>query len=512
MADFSQNNKRLARNTAFLYVRMLFVMFVALFTTRIVLQALGVVDYGIYNIVAGFVSLFSVLNNCLTTGANRFYNYAIGKNDNEGVTRVFNASIKIQLIFLVVLVLLVEFVGLWYINNKMLIPEDRLSAAIILFHSSICSLIFLILQIPFSSAVMAYEKMNFYAIISVIDAIGKLIIAYLIKETSTDKLVLYGWLLTLISIINFILYFSYSIRHFPALKYSKELDKRLFKSLLTFSSWSMLDPFSYIVRDQGSNMTLNLFFGPIVNAAYGIATQVSGAVSGFASNLSIAFRPQVIQSYSSGNHVRTKKLMISMSKINFILQMVIALPLIFEMDYILKLWLGEAIPQYTSIFAILVLVINSVNTLNEPVSIIMVATGRIKKIKIYSMFIICSVVPLGYLFFNLGMPPYFIYLIMFSLTIINQIGCVLIMYKEFPVISPKDYLKEVVVPCLILTISSLIVPVTITQFLSSSFLRLFVVFACSCFSTSIFAYMICLRKNERSFALSYINKLIYNKR
>ena len=507
MSDNSNNNKRLAKNAMFLYIRMIFVMFVALFTTRIVLNALGLVDYGVYNVIAGFVALFTVLNNCLTTGTNRYYNYAIGQNDRERLTQVYNASIRIQMIFIVILVFLLETVGIWYLNCKMVIPDERLVVANILFQCSIVSLIFLVLQIPFSAAVMAHEKMDFYALVSIIDAVGKLAIAYVITIVSVDKLLIYGALISAISIFNFFIYLFYCKKHFPALKLSRQTDKGLFKSLLSFSGWSILDPFSYIFRDQGSNMTLNLFFGPVVNAAYGIAAQVSGAIAGFTSNLSIAFRPQVIQSYSAGDYQRTKKLMISMSKINFIFQMLIAIPLIFEMDYVLTLWLGEGFPEYTVIFAILVLIVNSINTLNEPVSIIMVAIGKIKKVKTVSMFIICLVVPIGFVLFQIGYPPYAIYITMIVLTILNQMSCVFIMTREFKNVSFAEYIKNVLTPCIVFTIGSVIIPLGIVYVLPQSFVRLLLVFLSSFAGSLIIAYYAICDESEKAYVNIIKNKI-----
>lgn len=508
MPNNNSNNRRLVRNTAFLYFRMLFVMFVTLYTTRVILSALGTVDYGIYNVVAGFVALFSVLNNCLSTGTNRFYNYALGKNDNEGITKVYNASVRIQFIILVVLFVLLEIIGIWYINNKMVIPMDRIYVAQFLFQCSVVSLLFVVMQIPYSAAVMAYERMDFYALISIIDAIFKLGIAVAIDHVSWDKLATYGCLLTLVSIINFLLYYAYSKKNIKSLKLKKSVDVPLFKKLFSFSAWSTIDPLSYMVRDQGSNMTLNIFFGPIANAAYGIAAQISGAVAGFASNLSIAFRPQMIQAYSSENYSRVKNLMFSMSKVNFIMQMCIAIPLVFEMQYILTLWLGETYPEYTVIFASIVVVINSVNCLNEPVSIIMVATGHIKKIKTISMCIICSIVPFGYLLFTLGCPPYAIYLVMLCLTLINQISCIIIMHQEFKYIAPFEYLRVIIIPLTLFTFLSLIAPSIITYFMSSSFVRLCVLFPVTIILSVTIAYYVCMNTNEQQMFVGARNKII----
>ena len=285
------------------------------------------------------------------------------------------------------------------------------------------------------------------------------------------------------------------------------MDKSIFKSLLSFSGWSTLDPLSYIVRDQGSNMVLNLFWGPVVNAAYGISRTISGAVTTFASNLSVAFRPQIIQSYSLGNYERTRTLMFSMSKINFFLQVIVAIPLIFEMDAILNLWLKDSVPEYSVVFASLVMIINCINVLNEPVSIIMVSTGKIKLVKSVSLLIITSVVPIGYLLFKLGFPPYYIYTAMLFITIINQVSCVIIMTHKFPYIKVADYLQEIVYPSFFLMVLSIFAPIVLTHVLSPSIFRVIIVFLTSCITTFIIAYYLFFNKNEKNIIDSIVAKV-----
>lgn len=507
MQDNNSSNKRLMRNTAFLYVRMLLVMFLAFYTTRVVLQVLGVEDYGIYNVVAGFVSMMAVLNSCLTTGTNRFYNVALGKIDKDGVSNVYKASLYIQLIIILVILILAETAGLWYINEKMVLPAERLVVANWLYQFSVFTLLLLVIQTPYSAAVLAYERMDFYAVVSIIDAVLKLAIVFAVRWLTYDKLLMYGLLMLVISVVRVMMYVVYCRKNFKELALSRPLDKPVFRSLLSFSGWSTLDPFSYIVRDQGSNMTLNLFFGPIVNAAYGIAVQISGAVSSFSSNLSVAFRPQIIQAYSSGDFGRAKNLMLSMSKINLVLQSMFAIPLVFELPYVLNIWLGADYPEYTVIFSTLVIAINTFNTLNEPVSIIMVATGKIKKIKSISLFIICSVVPFGYLLLKLGMQPYSIYLAMLALTFLNQVSCVNIMCKEFPDLQRMEYIKRIVIPLLIFIPCSLIAPFLITKFFDSTFIRIVLVFSISIPVTAVIAYLICLNKDEKGYFRALLNNL-----
>lgn len=501
-------NKRLMRNTAFLYVRMLLVMFLAFYTTRVVLQVLGVEDYGIYNVVAGFVSMMAVLNSCLTTGTNRFYNVALGKNDKDGVSNVYKASLYIQLIIILVILILAETAGLWYINEKMVLPAERLVVANWLYQFSVFTLLLLVIQTPYSAAVLAYERMDFYAVVSIIDAVLKLAIVFAVRWLTYDKLLMYGLLMLVISVVRVMMYVVYCRKNFKELALSRPLDKPVFRSLLSFSGWSTLDPFSYIVRDQGSNMTLNLFFGPIVNAAYGIAVQISGAVSSFSSNLSVAFRPQIIQAYSSGDFGRAKNLMLSMSKINLVLQSMFAIPLVFELPYVLNIWLGADYPEYTVIFSTLVIAINTFNTLNEPVSIIMVASGKIKKIKSISLLIICSIVPIGYVLLRLGMPPYSIYLVMFTLTLLNQISCVNIMCEVFTELKRLEYVRIVAIPCLFFVLLSLIVPVGITTIIGTSFVRLVITFALSMIMTALIAYVVCFDATEKQLALNIVNTIL----
>lgn len=504
MIDDEVKNKRLINNTILLYVRMIVVLFITFYTTRIILQSLGVVDYGIYNVVSGFVALFGVLNKCLTTATNRYYNFSLGKEDYEEENKVYNASVRIQLIFVVILFVALEILGAWYLNKKMVIPPNRLSTANFIFHCSVLSLLFLVLQTPYSAAVLAHEKMNFYAVVSITDAILKLGIAVTIKYVSYDRLYVYGLLMLVIAIVNFLLYFLYTFFHFRELRLCRKVDAPIFRSLLSFSFWSILDPMSYVVRDQGSNMTLNLFFGPIINAAYGIASQISSAVANFSGSLSVAFRPQIIQSYSSGDFNRTKALMKMMSKTNYVLQYIIALPLLFELPFILNLWLGSDYPEYTVIFSVFIVLIHTFNALNEPISIVAVSTGRIKLIKTVSAIIICSVVPLGYIALKCGMKPYSIYIIMSVLTVINQVACVIIMTHLFEAMTIKEYIVDIAKPCLTFTICSLVVPLLLLYLMDSSWIRFILNILLSISVSLVIALKYCFNLDERSMFLDPI--------
>lgn len=507
MSQVSSNNKRIARNTAFLYIRMAVVMIITLYTTRVVLHVLGVVDYGIYNVVCGFVALFNFFNTCLSTGANRFYNIAIGKNEEGGVKRVFNAALAIQIILIIIIVILIESVGLWYVNNKMVIPEDRLMIANWIFQFAVFSLVMLVLQTPYSAALMSYEKMDYYALISIVDVLLKLGFVVALQYVSMDKLLFYGILMMVVSIVDFLMYFIYCRKHFTEMRIHLPIDKKSFKELFSFSAWSLLDPITMTAKGQGSNMVLNFYFGPVVNAAYGIANQVSSAIDGFTQNISLAFRPQIIQSYSGGEYERTKKLMYSMSKINYMLHLMLIIPVVIEMKYILDLWLGDDYPTYALSFAPLVMIIATINCLHAPISTVMVATGKIKKIKTVSLIIISSVIPISIVCFVLGLPPVATFIVLLCLTIINIAISVIIMCRTFPTIKMVDYIKSVIVPCSIFSVLVLILPLIVCILMHASFVRLILLCIVSLISAVLVGYVFVMDHDEKNLANSMLMDL-----
>lgn len=508
MSNHTADNKRIARNTLFLYIRMGVVMIIALYTTRVVLKVLGVEDYGIYNVVGGFVAMFSVLKATLTNGINRFYNYELGKEEGGNITKVYNAAVRIQLLTAVILLILVESIGVWYVNNVMVIPTDRLTVANWLFQFSVISMLLVILQAPYSAAVLAHEKMDYFAIVSIVDALLKLAICFLIQFFGEDKLLTYGALIMVIAIANFVMYFVYARTKFNRLRLMPHMDKALFKSMLSFSGWSMLNPIAYTARGQGCNMVLNYYFGPILNAANGVANQIAHAVDQMSGNFSVSFRPQIIQSYSSGEYVRTKRLMYSMSKISYILHALFAIPIILEIDNLLTLWLGkDSIPEFAASFACWILIIRWFNSLNPPISNVMTATGKIRKINICTACIVISIIPITIILLAAGLSPTTMYIAMFILTIINQYVCLQILCDTFPEVSLKDYLKKIVIPCLLLTLTSLILPFFACLLIKPSLFRLFL----TCFlslGSVVASSVFFLNKEEKKMASNMIISLL----
>ena len=308
----SDSNKRIAKNTAFLYIRLLFVLFVSIYTTRVVLRYLGIEDYGIYNVVAGFVLMFSFLNNSMSISIQRFYNYVKGEDGELSQSDVYSAALLAQGIIAVATLVLLESVGWWYINNVMVVPPERVFAANCVFQFSVLSLVVVVMQGPFSGAILSNERMDYFALGSMVDVVLRLVIVLVLPYLPFDKLISYGVVSFVVSIVGFFWYFLYCHRCFRDLRFVKDRSGILLRRLLTFSGWNLLDMFSYTVKGQGLNVLINAFFGPTVNAARGISNQIMSAIQGFSSNIVMAFRPQLVESYAKGELARTTMLMFSM--------------------------------------------------------------------------------------------------------------------------------------------------------------------------------------------------------
>lgn len=505
--NISKNN-RIAKNTLFLYLRMGIVLIVALYTTRIVLSNLGVMDYGIYNVVCGFVTMFSFLNATLSSSVNRFYNYEIGKKSFLGVEEVYNNSLRIQGALAVAILIIVEIIGVWYINTQMQIPISRLSTANCIFQFSILSLVFTIFQTPFIAAILAYERMNYYAIVSIIDVILKLFIAFAISFSSTDKLWLYGLLIMLISIVDFFLYYFYSKMKFRNLRFRRSINKRMFRDMLSFTGWSFLNPLAYTSRSQGCNIVLNYYFGPIVNAAYAITNQVASAIDSFSMSVSVAARPQLIQSYSSGDLNRAEKLFYSTSKIMFVLIAMLSLPVIFNIDYILNLWLGGNVPEQTSLFCIFIMAVKLVDSLNPSCSNLILATGNIKSYMLISSFVILSIIPLSILVIPLTNNAVTLFVIMLICTIINQAVSVIVLSKVFAKIELLLYTKNIVIPCLFILIISSMLNYVVLQTMLDSYLRIIILCIAPFIIISILSYFLLFSNNERLILKNMIRNIV----
>ena len=490
----TQSNKRIAKNAIFLYVRLAIIMVVNIYITRVVLAALGVDDYGIYNVVCGFVAMFGFFGTSMANGIQRFYNYELGKTGDTGVVKVFNIALIQQFAIASILLLILLAVGVWYINNVMVVSAPRLGAANYIFIFSVISLVLVIVQTPYNAAVIAYERMNFFATVSIVETFAKLGIAYSLHYASVDKLVLYGGLLMLVHVLSFILYFCYCKYNFPHLKFIRYFDKGLFKSMLSFSGWNLLGSFAFMMSSQGVNVLLNSFFGTVANAANGVALQVSHAVQTFSVNIMLAFQPQIVQCYAVQNYNRVEQLMFNMTKMSYLLLGILAIPIVVEIDYILKLWLGDNVPEYTEVFIILTSIMMGLGLFHTSITKVFHATGKIKQFQIVTCIIVCSILPISWLFLINGSSPESVYIVTIVAYFANWIVCVCLLYRIFEFSIAKYTIM--IAKCILFTIVSLLLALYVHSIMQESFARLICVFAVV-FLTMIVGGVTMLSKQER---------------
>jgi len=447
------NSKRIVKNTMYMYIRMVITMLVQLYTSRIVLDSLGIEDYGIYNIVGSFIVAFNFISGPLGTATQRFLNYELGRGESNRLKIVFNLSLYTYVILAIGILFVIEFIGRWYVQNKMQLPELRLNAAMWVFHISAIILVIKLLKTPFESLIIAHEKLVFYAYISIVEVSLNLINAMSLQFITIDKLKLFAANQLFIAIITFIIFFCFTQKKFRNISVcwiKKVWNAQMLKELLSFSGWSLFGSIASMTANQGLNILLNLFFGVIVNAAMGIANQVSSAINQFVSNFQIAFRPQIVKYYASGNLEALRSLITNASKYSYLLLFAIVCPVCFNMQFLLKLWLKQP-PEYATEFSILMLIYTLFETLSAPMWMTVQATGRIKKYQlIISTIILCNII-LSYFFLKKGYSPSIVLEIKCGLDIIYLITRVLFM-KSMVNLPIRNYISSTIIPIGIITI------------------------------------------------------------
>lgn len=397
------NNKRIAKNTLFMYIRMAITMAVQLYTSRIILDNLGVTDYGIYSIVGSFIVMFTFISGPLEAATQRFMTFELGRGNENRLNTIFNISIFSYITLALSLALVIEIAGIWYINNKMQMPAERIPAALWTFHFSVFALAINLCKTPFSSLIVAYERMSYYAYVSIIDVTLKLLSATALAYFAVDKLKLYAVNITLVSIIGFVILWIYCSCQFKSIRLSCVWDKHLFKEMTGFSGWTMFGSVASMTSNQGLNILLNYFFGVVVNAAMGIATQVSSAVNQFVENFQIAFRPQIIKYYAADDRDNLYSLMFNATKFSMILLFAIACPVMFNIDFLLEIWLKTP-PEQTGQFTVVFLIMAFVATLSAPLVMVVQATGTIKKYQITISGCILLTILFSFVLLHLGAP------------------------------------------------------------------------------------------------------------
>ena len=505
MADSIQNNKKIAKNTLLLYFRMILLMGISLYTSRVVLNQLGVDDYGIYNVVGGIIVVLSFLNGAMAGATQRFMNVEMGRRDMQALRRVFSTSIHIHIMVSAVVLILAETVGLWFLTTQMNIPLGRMYAAQWVYQLSVASAIVGIVSIPFNAAIIAHEKMSAFAYISIFEGTMKLLIAFSLMIANVDKLILYATLIFIVGIINRIIYGIYCSRHFEECKNTSwNIDRPMMRQMLSFSGWTIFGNFGYILHTQGIAIVINLFFNVAVNAAQGIANQINGIVTQFVGNFLTALNPQVVKTYAAGELDNMHNLIIRGCKIAFCLLAFFVIPLVLETPTILSVWLG-VVPEYAVLFVRLVLIISLCNSFSGLLATAKGATGDIKSYQITLTIIGAFHVPLAWLAFELGCgPEYSMYIYLF-IVIILQIIRVWFVCNSLH-LSKKRFFVEVVIRCWGILLMSLILPIILHYNLSISLLS--TIFTCftSMACVVISTLFIALTRHERNMLLSFILK------
>lgn len=499
------NNKRVAKNTLFLYFRMILIMLVTLYTSRVVLSELGIKDYGIYNVVGGVVMMFSFLNNCMTSSTQRFITFELGKGDIQKLKDVFAASLNIHIMIALTVVVVAETIGLWFVNEKLVIPLDRITAANWVYQFSILAFCVNIIQVPYNAILIAYEKMNVYAYISILEAFLKLGIAYLLVVLSSDKLIVYGILVFFVQLIVSLIYQIYCKRKYNESKFRLFWNKSLYTQMAGFAGWNLFGSIAWLGRDQGVNIVLNLFYGPSINAARSIASQVSNAVMGFISNFQIALNPQITKNYANGNIQEMEKLSYLGLKFSFLLLFFMTLPLCLNIDYILHLWL-VSVPEYAAIFIVLIMIDSLIGVLfGVPLMTSLSATGNIRSYQITVSCIILCVLPIGYIALRLGYGATSVFYISILFTVLSGFTRFLFCRKQIG-FSLRKNCKDVLLPVLGVTITSLPVPLflKITCLEEQSLLNFISLSIITLFITVISAWCVGLKGNERTVIVSFI--------
>lgn len=500
------DSKRIAKNTLLLYVRMFLTMIVSLYTSRVVLNTLGVEDYGVYNVTGGVVAMFSFFNTAMSSATQRYITFALGKGDKQRLNVIFNTAVVIHLGISLCVLILGETIGLWFVMSKLVIPAERSVAAMWVYQCSILTSLVSIMSVPYNADIVANEKMSAFAYISILEVILKLLIVFVLVIIPADKLISYAILVVCVQLIIRYIYVSYCSRHFEEAKIKKVFDKSLFKEMASFAGWSFFGNFACILYGQGVNMLLNIFFGPVVNAARGVAIQVQTAVHQFAGSFQMAINPQITKSYASGNLLQMHSLMCRSSRFSFYLLFFLILPILLETDFILTLWLKN-VPDNTVIFTQIMLCIMMLNPFSSPLTIANQATGMIRFYQIVVGCTLMSIFPISYLVLLWGAPAYAVFCVHF---IIEGIALIfrMIMLRKLISLSLIEYVKNVYLPIVKTVIVAVILPILVRIQFNEGWGRFLAVGFTCVVSIGFSAFFIGLTKNERVFFIDKILKIL----
>lgn len=491
----SESNRRIAKNTGMLYFRMLIIMAVSLYTSRIILNTLGITDYGIYNVVGGFITMFGFLNSSMASATQRFLSFELGRKDYLLLNRVFSMSLNIHFVIAFIILVLGETIGLWFVNTQLNIPTERMAAANWVYQFSILAFLVNVISVPYNATIIAHERMNIYAWVSIIEVSLKLLIVFMLQWFGFDRLKFYAVLIFLVSLFIRIIYGVYCKKNFSESKYSFVWDKTLFSTLFNYAGWNLWGNAAGALYGQGVNILLNIFFGPVVNAARGIAYQVMGAVNGFVQNFQIAMNPQIIKSFASGDIRYMHQLIFQGAKYSFFLLFILSLPILLETEIILRLWL-KIVPEYAVIFTQLVIINILIDSISGPLMTAAQASGRIRLYQGVVGGLLLLILPLSYLFIKFGYPPQVTHYISIGMSIVA-------LFARLKIISPlvdlsiKGYIKKVIIGIMPTIVISVLLGLLLKYFLINVHFRPLIVGFGSMILVVISIYTMGINKAER---------------
>ena len=495
MTDIATNNKRIAKNTVFLYFRMLLIMAVTLYTSRVILQVLGVEDFGIYNVVGGVALSFVFFSASLSNATQRFLNFELGVGNIDNVKNIFNLSLLTYVVIAIIVVIVAECVGGWLMSEKLVIPPERYEAAYFVFHVTIISLAITLIGVVFDSVLIARENMKVYAYIGVFEAMAKLGIVFVLDFADYDKLKLYAVLHLAVVLLAKAFPMLICLRKYPECRVQLYWNKQLFVSMFKFVGWNGFGTAVWAINEYGMVILLNIFFGPIVNAARAIATQVSAAVNNFSNNFMVAVRPQIVKSYAAQDYSYFIKLVFNSSKYSYFLMWILCLPIILRCDYILQLWLGE-VPENATLFVQWILIYNLVNILTSPIWSAMQAVGQIKKYILIGSTIFLMAFPISYVFLRFGFPPIITFQVITFVRLVYLIVAIKILhsYIQFSIL---QYAKLVILPIIIVSLLSGGIMYYINSLFNISFLNFIAICAISLITSVMLILWIGITQNDR---------------
>lgn len=506
----NSSNKRLAKNTLIMYMRMFITVGISFYTSRVVLKNLGVSDYGVYNVVGGFVSMFYIITQAMSGSISRFLTMELGANNIKRLNDTFCMSINIQLLFAAVVIVLGETIGLWFVNSLLEIPADRIIAANVVYQFAILSFVVELVCIPYGALVIAHEKMNFYALVAILNVVLQCVLAWLLVISPIDLLVFYAIGMFIVALMGRLIYFFYCRTRFKECSYHWVHERTLFRSMFSFGGWTLLTGVSSMLKGQGVNILLNVFFGTVVNAAYGVARQLEGHVRAFSKNFLLAIYPQITKTYAEGDLERSRSLAYKGTKYAFLLLFIVGLPVMLEVDTFLDVWLVE-VPEYTAVFVQLTIILSLVEVLLIPIGYINQATGDIKLFQIVSSAAQFLVLPIGYVFLKLGFNPYSV-LYTGIATELLTLPWRVVMNKKHAGVTLSEYTKAVLMKILPVIVISTAVCLLVQHFLAQSILNSCIVAALAILMIAATTYLFALSNSERKFMIQAAMKFLHIKK